>query len=58
MHTVYLPRFNFSSKSMDATKATIKSIRGLKADAYKGPFFCTTHAMIRIIIPDAKTPFK
>lgn len=52
-----LPRCNFSSRKRDPAIATMRSMRGLKTDTYKGPFIRTHHAVIVTVAPVPTIPY-
>lgn len=55
---VYLPTVMYSFNTNDEMKATRTSIRGLKADTYKGPFMPTHQANKTKHTPEANIPYK
>ena len=48
----------YSFSMNDPAKATIKSVRGLKADTNRGPFKHTHHANRAKHVPEASMPCK
>lgn len=54
----YLPRCNFSFNKSELRSATMTSIKGLKIEAYSGPFFLMHQAITVRINPDPTTPYN
>lgn len=52
----YLPKYQFSSSTNGPARATITTIKGLKAETNKGPLMCTHHATIVNNTPVANNP--